>query len=92
MLKRLTEIYPRVWPILFLAGGIVSAIWGSHLHLRIFGEMVMVNLHTWMWFLMALAHADVFWRRRRRASPPDEASQPEQLGSVAGRERGADAE
>lgn len=71
-MKRLAAIYPRVWPILFVAGGIISATWGGHLHLNIFGEMVMVNLHTWMWFLMALAHADVFWRRHNHAPPPPE--------------------
>ena len=62
MPKRLTAIYPKIWPIAFLAGGILTMIWGGHLHVRIFGEMIMVNLHTWMWFLMALAHAEVFWR------------------------------
>ena len=61
--------YPMIWPVVFLTGGIVSAVWGGHLHLTIFGEMVMVNLHTWMWFLMAAAHADAFWRRRRARSP-----------------------
>ena len=62
--------YPMIWPVVFLTGGIVSTVWGGHLHFTVFGEMVMINLHTWMWFLMAAAHADAFWRRRRPANTP----------------------
>ena len=40
--------------------------------MRIFGEMIMVNLHTWMWFLMALAHAEVFWRPHGHNSKPNQ--------------------
>ena len=57
--------YPMIWPVVFLTGGILSVVYGGHLHLPIFGETVMVNLHNWMWFLMAAAHAEVFWRRQR---------------------------
>ena len=69
--------YPMIWPVVFLAGGIVSVVWGGHLHFKIFGEMVMINLHTWMWFLMAAAHADAFWRRRRPHLPAGDADEEE---------------
>ncbi len=64
MLRRLKRTYPKIWPFVFLAGGITASIWGGHLHFNIFGEAFMLNLHTMMWFLMAFAHAEVFWRHR----------------------------
>ena len=71
-MRRLLSMYPRIWPFVFLAGGVVSSIWGGHLHFTLLGEARMVNLHTLMWFLMALAHMDVFWRGRNggKPSPP----------------------
>lgn len=70
MLNVLRKTYPMIWPFAFLAGGLVAVFWGSHLHFDLFGQGVMVNLHNWMWFLMALAHADALWRRRRNGPGP----------------------
>lgn len=62
------KLYPKIWPIAFLTGGILSSAWGGHLHFALFGEMVMVDLHQWMWFLMALAHADAYFPGGRHHS------------------------
>ena len=74
-MRRLLRTYPRIWPFVFLAGGITSSIWGGHLHFTLAGETLMLNMHTLMWFLMAFAHMDVFWRGRaaenaEKPSPP----------------------
>ena len=52
------RIYPRIWTIVFLIGGIVS-LTGGHVKFMVFGAHV--GLHTIMWFAMALAHMDAFW-------------------------------
>ena len=67
MLARLRRGYPLIWPFVFLAGGIVAVASGGHFHFTVFGATV--SLHTLMWFVMALAHADVIWRWRQ-AKPP----------------------
>lgn len=73
----LRNAYPMIWPFAFLAGALVVLFWGSHFHLDLFGQGMMVNLHNWMWFLMALAHADALWRRRRNEQEPA----PQYMGS-----------
>lgn len=59
MFKR---IYPRVWPFVFLGFGLYAVAADGHPHFQLFGRMV--DLHVLMWFVMALAHADVLWNRR----------------------------
>ncbi len=54
-------IYPRIWPIAFLAVGLATTL-GSHVHFNVLG--LSIGSHNVMWFAMALAHADVFWRKR----------------------------
>ena len=55
-------IYPRIWPIIFVALGLMAAI-GMHIHFEVLG--LTINSHNLMWFLMAGAHADVLWRKQR---------------------------
>ena len=59
-------VYPRLWPIAFLAFGLLAA-GGTHVSFELAG--LRINSHNLMWFLMALAHADVFWRGRNGAEP-----------------------
>lgn len=56
--------YRRIWPIVFLFFGIL-AVSGMH-HVSLFG--LHVNLHALMWFLMAAAHAHVFFPVKPLAS------------------------
>lgn len=60
-------LYPRIWPIAFLAFGLLAAS-GTHVSFELAG--LRVNSHNLMWFMMALAHADVFWRGRYGAPAP----------------------
>ncbi len=64
MLKR---AYKIVWPFAFLAGGIVAVTADGHVHFSIFG--IGMDLHSLMWFLMAMAHADALWGWKRRSQP-----------------------
>ena len=57
----LKYIYPRIWPIAFLVFGLLAAT-GTHMSYS--AGPVTISSHNLMWFIMALAHADVFWRRR----------------------------
>ena len=57
----LKYVYPRIWPIAFLGLGLLAAT-GTHIHYSI--GPVTLSSHNLMWFMMALAHADVFWRGR----------------------------
>jgi len=59
--------YPRIWPVAFLAFGLLAAS-GTHVSFEIAG--LRITSHNLMWFLMALAHADVFWRGRNGAPAP----------------------
>ena len=52
-------IYPRIWPIAFLVFGLLAAT-GTHISYSV--GAVTISSHNLMWFMMALAHADVFWR------------------------------
>ena len=56
------SIYPYVWPVAFIAVGVISLAEG-HLHFELFGASI--SGHTLMWFMMGLAHADIFWRAWR---------------------------
>ncbi len=51
--------YPYIWPIAFLVFGVTSTV-NPHMHFKVFG--LDIDGHNLMWFLMALAHADIFWR------------------------------
>ena len=53
-------IYPRIWPIVCLTMGLVAAL-GTHIHFNFMG--LSITSHNLMWFAMALAHADVYWKR-----------------------------
>ena len=55
------KYYRRLWPFVFLAFGLVSAT-GTHIHYDVAG--LSITGHNLMWFLMALAHAHVFWPDR----------------------------
>ncbi len=55
----LKYIYPRVWPIAFLLFGLLAAT-GTHMNYSL--GPLNISSHNLMWFMMALAHADVFWR------------------------------
>ena len=55
----LKYVYPRIWPLAFLVFGLLAAS-GTHLHYSI--GPITISSHNLMWFMMALAHADVFWR------------------------------
>lgn len=57
--------YPRIWPIAFLAFGLIAAS-GGHIHYEV--ADLEITSHNLMWFCMALAHADVFWRGRNGAA------------------------
>ncbi len=52
-------VYPRIWPIAFLVCGLLAAT-GTHISYSL--GPVHISSHNLMWFMMALAHADVFWR------------------------------
>ncbi|HAO55277.1 MAG TPA: hypothetical protein DCR03_06685 [Gammaproteobacteria bacterium] len=52
------KYYRRSWPFIFLAFGLLSAT-GTHIHFNLAG--LAVTGHNLMWFLMAFAHAHVFW-------------------------------
>ncbi len=77
------RIFPRIWPFVFLTGGIVSVVSGnaesanmvmganmpalpacthSICLFSVFGAQV--GLHDLMWFLMALAHTEAFFRKQ----------------------------
>ena len=57
----LEYVYPRIWPIVFLVFGLLAAT-GTHISYSV--GPVTLSSHNLMWFMMALAHADVFWRGR----------------------------
>ena len=58
--------YRRLWPLVFLALGVMAAS-DVHFHIDLFG--LLINLHNLMWFLMAAAHAHVYFPNREA---PDE--------------------
>ena len=60
--------YRRLWPIVFVVLGLAAAS-GTHFHLDLFG--LSINLHNLMWFLMAAAHAHVYFPARD-AQPSEE--------------------
>ncbi len=60
-------LYPRLWPIVFLAFGLLAA-GGTHVSFELAG--LRITSHNLMWFLMALAHVDVFWRGRNGVPQP----------------------
>lgn len=64
MFKR---FYPAIWPIAFLVCGVIAFVNEGHVHFEVFGKMA--NLHTLMWFLMALAHLPAFWGARADGAP-----------------------
>ena len=53
------KAYPYIWPVAFIAMGILVST-GTHVHFEIAG--LDLTTHTLMWFMMGLAHADIFWR------------------------------
>jgi len=53
------KVYPYIWPVAFIVMGIV-AINEPHMHFTLFG--VNLDSHNLIWFMMGLAHADIFWR------------------------------
>ncbi|MDE0052684.1 MAG: hypothetical protein OXP28_16630 [Gammaproteobacteria bacterium] len=65
----LKYVYPRIWPIAFLVFGLLAAT-GTHIHYSV-GPLNIAS-HNLMWFMMALAHADVFWRPREAFPRPDQ--------------------
>lgn len=56
---RVSATYPYVWPIAFILMGFF-ALQDAHMHFTIFG--LELTGHNLMWFMMGLAHADIFWR------------------------------
>ena len=66
-LLMLGKIYPYIWPFAFIVMGFVS-LSQSHIHFNVFG--LDLDGHNLMWFMMGLAHADIFWRgwRARRTA------------------------
>ena len=55
------KLYRRSWPFIFLAFGLLAAS-GTHIHYEV--GSLQITGHNLMWFLMALAHAHVFWPDR----------------------------
>lgn len=53
------KYYGFLWPVIFISFGIV-ALSGTHIHFKLAG--LNITGHVLMWFLMGLAHADIFWR------------------------------
>ena len=60
-------LYPRIWPIAFLVFGLLAAS-GTHVSFELAG--LRISSHNLMWFMMTLAHADVFWRGRNGVPAP----------------------
>ena len=57
----LKYLYPRTRPIAFLVFGLLAA---TATRISYSAGPVTISFHNLMWFIMALAHADVFWRGR----------------------------
>ena len=51
-----------IWPVAFITMGCLMLA-GVHLHFSVFG--LKFNAHILMWFMMGLAHADIFWRKSK---------------------------
>lgn len=69
ILLAVSTVYPYFWPVAFITMGFI-ALFEPHLHFTVFGKNI--SGHTLMWFMMGLAHADIFWRgwrqRRKKAA------------------------
>ena len=71
-------VYPYVWPVAFIVMGVI-ALNSPHMQFTIFDTTI--TGHALMWFMMGLAHADIFWRgwctRHNRPAPyPNRISNP----------------
>ncbi|MYD43634.1 MAG: hypothetical protein F4W90_07050 [Gammaproteobacteria bacterium] len=55
----LSKVYPYIWPIAFILMGFI-ALNDPHMHFSLWG--LHLSAHNLMWFMMGLAHADIFWR------------------------------
>lgn len=64
-----STVYPFVWPFAFILMGFWS-LFSAHPHFEVLGFHI--SAHSLMWFMMGLAHADIFWRAWRSSKHSSE--------------------